>query len=182
MEGHEAFLDVRAGAHLLGAAEEHADGAAPDPLEERLLLGVGVGVADGGDLRAGDAACDELVDDLLVDRVAPGRGVHPHVAEDHLRAAGGCRALPDGGDLLHQGVQLRAGVVRGGPGEHPGVEGELSAVGRDGERVVVAGVHLLRAQALVAGHELTLERCLLVRHRAGDDDGLAALEARAGEV
>ena len=125
---------------------------------------------------------DELVGDLLVGRVAPGRGVHPHVAEGHLRAAGGCRAVPDGGDLLHQGVQLRAGVVRGGPGEHPGVEGELSAVGRDGERVVVAGVHLLRPQAVVAGHELTLERCLFVRHRAGDDDGLPGLEARAGEV
>ena len=73
-------------------------------------------------------------------------------------------------------------MVRGGPGEHPGVEGELSAVGRDGERVVVAGVHLLRPQAVVAGHELTLERGLFVRHRAGDDDGLPGLEARAGEV
>ena len=43
----------------------------PDPLEQRLLLGVGVGVADGGDLLAGDAAGDQLVDDLVIDASSP---------------------------------------------------------------------------------------------------------------
>ena len=36
MERDEASLHVRAGAHLLGGADQHADGAAPDPIEERL--------------------------------------------------------------------------------------------------------------------------------------------------
>ena len=50
MQGDQAFLDVGAGAHFLGAADQHADRAIPDLLEERLLLDVGFGVADGGDL------------------------------------------------------------------------------------------------------------------------------------
>ncbi len=89
MQGDEPFLDVGAGAHLLRAAEQHADRAVPDLLEEGLFLGVGVGVADGGDLFARDAVGDELLDDLVVGGVAPGRRVDAHVAEDHLRAA--CR-------------------------------------------------------------------------------------------
>ena len=56
MQGHQALLDVGAGAHLLRAAEQHADGAGSDLLEQGLLLGVAVGIADGGDLLAGDAA------------------------------------------------------------------------------------------------------------------------------
>ena len=60
----EAFLHVGAGAHFLRAADQHADLAIPDFLEQRLFLGVGVGVADGGDLLAGDASGDEFADDL----------------------------------------------------------------------------------------------------------------------
>ena len=66
MQGREAFLDVGAGAHFLRAADQHPDGAAPDFLEEGLLLGVGFGVADGGDLLARNAACHELGHDLLI--------------------------------------------------------------------------------------------------------------------
>ena len=52
MQGDQAFLDVGAGAHLLRAADQHAHRALPDLLEEGLFLGVGFGVADGGDLLA----------------------------------------------------------------------------------------------------------------------------------
>ena len=52
MQGDQAFLDVGAGAHLLRAADEHAHRTLPDLLEEGLFLGVGFGVADGGDLLA----------------------------------------------------------------------------------------------------------------------------------
>ena len=38
----------------------------PDLLEEGLFLGVGFGVADGGDLLAGNAVGDQLVDDVVV--------------------------------------------------------------------------------------------------------------------
>ena len=56
MQGHQAFLDVGAGAHLLRAADQHPHRTVSDFLEEGLFLGVGFGVADGGDLLARDAA------------------------------------------------------------------------------------------------------------------------------
>ena len=53
VQRHEAFLHVGAGAHLLRAADQHPHRAGPDLLEEGQLLGVGVGVAGGGDLARG---------------------------------------------------------------------------------------------------------------------------------
>src|SRR6266852_1027693 len=64
MQGDKAFLDVGAGTHFLGAADQHAHRTLPDLLEEGLLLGVGFGVAHGGYLLAGDAVGDELLDDV----------------------------------------------------------------------------------------------------------------------
>ena len=52
MQGDQAFLDVGAGAHLLRAADQHAHRTLPHLLEEGLFLGVGFGIADGGDLLA----------------------------------------------------------------------------------------------------------------------------------
>ena len=133
-----------------------------EPLRTRsnsdLLLGVGIGVADGGDLLARDAARGQLVDDLVIDAVTPGRRVDAHVAEDHLRAAGGGGLLPDGGDVVGQGVDLRAGEILGRGRQQPGVEGQLAAVGGDGQGVILAGIDLLRPQPVVAGDQLLLER------------------------
>ena len=56
MQGHQPLLDVGARPHLLRAAEEHADRTLADLLEQGLLLGVGIGVANGGDLPGRDAA------------------------------------------------------------------------------------------------------------------------------
>ena len=147
----------------------------PDLLEQGLLLGVGLGVADGGDLLAGDAVGDQLVDDLVVGRVAPRRRVDAHVAEDHLRAA--CRrgSLPDGSDVFDQALIFESGKSAAVGGQHPGVGGQLAAVGGDGQGVVLPRIDLLRPEPFVALHQLLLEGVLLVRHRAGDDDGLAAL-------
>ena len=112
MCGDEPLLDVRAGAHLLGAAEEHAHRAVSHLLEEDLLLGVRVGVADRGDVLAGDAVLHQLGDDVGIDRVAPGRGVDPQIGKDQLRAACRGRALPDGRDVLDEGVDLGVGEIR----------------------------------------------------------------------
>ena len=114
VQRHQPFLDVGAGAHFLGAADQDADRTAAHPIEQRLFLGVGIGVADGGHLRAGDSAGFELVDDVFVDREAPFRGVHAQIAEDHLRAAGGCGFPPGRGDIFGQGVDLRWRVIGGG--------------------------------------------------------------------
>ena len=71
----------------------------------------------------------------------------------------------------------------GGRGrEQPGIEGELAAVGGDGQGVILPRVDLLRPEPLVAVDQLLLERVLLVGHRAGDDDRLAAFQPRPGQV
>ena len=44
------------------------------------------------------------------------------------------------------------------------------------------GIDLLRPEAFVAVHQLLLERRLLLRHRAGDDVRLAALQPGPGKV
>jgi len=87
MQRDQAFLDVGAGAHFLGTADQDANRALPYLLEERLFLGVRLGVTDGGDLLAGDALGDQLFDDLLVRRMLPCGGIHAHVGEDHLGPA-----------------------------------------------------------------------------------------------
>ena len=53
VQGDQPFLHVGAGAHLLRAADQHPDLAAADLIEQGSFLGVGVGVADGGDLLRG---------------------------------------------------------------------------------------------------------------------------------
>ena len=131
---------------------------------------------------AGNAVGDQLFDDVLVGRVAPGGRIDAHVGEDHLRAARRCGAFPDGSDVFDQPVDLRFREVRCRGRQHPCVGGELAAVGGDVERVVDTRVHLLRPQPLVAFDQLLLEDVLLVGHRAGNDDGLAALQAGPRQV
>jgi hypothetical protein len=58
MQGDQAFLDVGAGAHFLGTADQHTHRTIPYFLEEGLFLGVGFGVADGGDLLGRNAGSD----------------------------------------------------------------------------------------------------------------------------
>ena len=87
MCGDEALLDVRPGAHLLRAAEQDAHRALTNLLEQDVLLGVGVGLADGGDLLPGHAVLHQLVHDVLVHRVPPGGGMNPQIGKDQLGAA-----------------------------------------------------------------------------------------------
>ena len=67
--------------------------------------------------------------------------------------------------------------------QHPGVEGELAAVGGDGQRVVLARVHAspLRMRSYLSTSVCWIASCSL-GHRAGDDLGLPAFERRAGQV
>ena len=60
MGGDEPLLDIRAGAHLLGAAQQDAHRAGADLLEEDVLLGVRVRVANGGDVLRGMPCCTSL--------------------------------------------------------------------------------------------------------------------------
>jgi hypothetical protein len=53
MEGDEPFLHVRARPHLLGAAEENADLAGANILEQRQLRGIRIVVLDEGNLALG---------------------------------------------------------------------------------------------------------------------------------
>ena len=66
--------------------------------------------------------------------------------------------------------------------QHPGIDGQLAAVGGDGQRIVFPRVDLLRPQPLVAFDQFLLEARLLLGHRAGDDDGLAAFQAGTRQV
>ena len=153
----------------------------PDLLEQDLLLGIGVGVADGGDLLPGDAVLHQLGDDVLVDGVPPGGGVDPQIGEDHLRAACGGRPLPDGGDVPHQGVDLGVGEVLG--------LGRSSRASSASLRPSVVMARALSSQGLTvpsgsprSGRPGSPGSRLLLGHRAGDDRGLAAFETGAGEV
>ena len=87
MQGHQAFLDVGAGAHLLRAADQHAHRTVADFLEEGLFLGVGFGVADGGDLLARECRERLVSDDVLVGRIAPRGRIDAHVG----RKSSACR-------------------------------------------------------------------------------------------
>jgi hypothetical protein len=107
--------------------------------------------------------------------------MHTHVAENQLRAALRGGALPDRGHGLHQGVHLRAVVILPGRNQ-PCIERELAAICCNRQGVIDARVHLLGAQPVIAFHELVLDGALRLQHRAGNDRGLAACEARAWRV
>ena len=108
--------------------------------------------------------------------------MNPQIGKDQLGAACGGRALPDGGDVRHQGVDFRVGEVLGRGGEQPGIERQLAPVRGDGEGIILPGLDLPRADRLVARDEGLLDRTLLLGHRAGDDRRLVASEAGARQV
>ena len=175
-------MDIRARAHLLRAAQQDAHRPLADLLEEDVLLGIRVRVSDGGDVLAGNAVLHQLGDDVGIHGVAPGGRVDPQVGEEELGAAYGRGALPDGSDIIDQGVDLRVGEVLRRGREQPRIERQLAAVRGDGQGVILPGLHLPGADRLIAHHEGVLDRILLLRHRAGDDHGLVASEARTGQV
>ena len=77
VDGHKAVLHVGPSAHLLGGAEQDAHLPGTNLAEQLLLLRLGVGVMDKGDLLTGDASRHQLVPDVLVDIESPvplGRG------------------------------------------------------------------------------------------------------------
>jgi len=105
-----------------------------------------------------------------------------HVAADELRAALRGRALPDIRDVLDQRIDLRAGKVRRGGGEEPRIECQLAAVRGDRQGIVLPGIDILMAETVAALLDLGLQCALRLRHRTGDDDGLAALEPRTRQI
>ena len=77
VDRHKTVLHIGPGAHLLGGAEQDAHLAGPHLAEQLLLLRLGVGVVDKGDLLTGDTSRHQLVPDVLVDVESPvslGRG------------------------------------------------------------------------------------------------------------
>ena len=82
-----------------------------------MFLGVAVGVPYGRDLIPWDASGHQFVGDVVIDAVAPGGGVHAHVAEDHLRAARGFGSFPDTHHVFNQGIDLGVGKITSIVGE-----------------------------------------------------------------
>ncbi len=174
-ERGQPFLDVRACAHLLGAAQQDANAAGIDGIEEQLLFGVGIGFVNEGDFGIGDTETDEVLAHFVVDVPALriGRG---EIAEDQLRAAFGGGFLPDGKDAA--GGALEFGIVLGifAQSHQAQVESRFSAIARDLEHVVDAGIDLLCLEGLGAfdqGLDVLLER---VARRGCFDDRLAGFE------
>ena len=87
MQRDQALLHVGAGAHLLGAAEEDADLAGAHVAEQLQLGGVAVVVLDELDVAGGNAAGQQLVPHVLIDREALAAGRDGQVAEDQLGRA-----------------------------------------------------------------------------------------------
>ena len=142
------------------------------------LLRVRVRVADVGDLLRRHAAIHQTPLDLVVDGKAPACRVHAHIAEDHLRAPDIRGPAPYLGGFVEHGGQLGIRLLHGIRADQAGVEGELPAVSGDRQRVVVFRADAALPDTLVAGDQAGLDLDLLVRHRAGYDRRLAALERR----
>ena len=144
VQGDELCLDVGAGAHLLRGADEHPDLAGAGLAEEFLLLGLGGGGVDEGNLAFGDALLQELLLQIVVDvktTVVVRRG---EIAEDKLGRTLFLGPLPDLVDVLRAGGNLAVVVIRQ-PGVHEAlVQGELASVVGDQQHVVlVGGDHLV---------------------------------------
>ena len=182
MQRRQAFLHIGAGAHLLGAAQQHAHRALPDFLKEALFLGVGLRLADRGDLLGRNAVGDELLHDVVVGRITPRRGIDPHVGKDELRAARRGGITPNRKDVLDQPIDFRLGKVGRGRRQHPCIGGELAAVSGDVERVIDARVYLLRPQAFVAFYQFLLDGALLLGHGASDDNRLTFFQTRPWQI
>lgn len=88
VEGDRAALDVGAGAHGLGGADENGDVAVAGVGEDRCLVAVVLGGLHEADLLGGDASVDEAVAEVVVGVVVGVLG-GVHVAEHDLQGAGG---------------------------------------------------------------------------------------------
>ena len=89
-------------------------------LEQGVLLGVGVGVADDGDFARGGCRGDQLLDDLVVDGVTPGVGFTPMSQNTICVPRCGAVCFQMAVMFSDQGVDLRAGAVLRRAGQHPG--------------------------------------------------------------
>ncbi|QRE00577.1 hypothetical protein [Pseudomonas phage Itty13] len=154
VQGDQPVLHVGAGAHLRGGAEQEAHAAGADLAEKLLLLEVGLGVVDEGDLVGRDALGDQLLLQVVIDREVTVQG-HQLV----------------GADLIQLGGRVLVSLVG------PACE-VAQALGLGGTSVLRRGQvdeDQLRAAILV---ELVVERA----HVAGGDVDLAALVIRVARV
>ena len=126
VEGFEAALGVDAGPHGFAGANEHADLAAIDRVEQALFRRGLLVILHEGDLARRHAAGDKGVLDPAIGREATGffGGQRAEVGKDHLRRAGEgvgnavgtgiaiVRCLfPDAMNVVDQGVELVVGLV-----------------------------------------------------------------------
>ena len=133
--------------------------------------------------RPGDAAGDELPDDLVVGRVAPGR----RIARPCRRRSSACRVSAAVRFQMAATFSTRALTFESGKSAAVAESIRASRASLRPSVVMASalssrGIDLLRPQPLVAFHQLLLEGVLLLGHRAGDDDGLAAFQAGPGQV
>ena len=95
VQGHQLLLAVGSGTHALCAAQQHTHLTGPHLGEQVFLLRLRLGIVDIGDLMFRHTHRQQLISNIIVDTestLALGRG---QIAEDHLRRALLCCALPN---------------------------------------------------------------------------------------
>ena len=156
VQGLQPRLHVDAGAHRLRGADQDADAAGVEVVEQALLLGGALEVLHEGDFGGWDAIPNQfLLDPAVGGEAALGFDADgPEVAEDHLAGArdrvgrtvrtiepGGCSLAPDAMHVAHQLVELVLRLVIVLRPDQPHVDGGVATVGDDGEKDVVALLH-----------------------------------------
>ena len=159
MDRHDALLRVHADAHLAGAADQDAHLAVVHVRKELGFLRVGVRVVDEGNLFRRDAELHKAGFQVIVELGAARVHFHVlllcrlgavalalrrrHITEDDLRALDILAGLVLLCDFLSAHIDFAALFIGEGRINHALRVGNLSAVRRDLQHVVLAGVNIL---------------------------------------
>ena len=191
----QAQLDVDPGSHRVGRADQDADTAGIEVVEQALLVGRPLVVLHVGDLAGRDPEPDEFLLDPAVGRESPllFHAERAEVREDELprarlrerRAVGVAievlaGLLVDAVDVRDQPVELVFRlIVVAGPDE-PHVDGSVPAVGDHREQDVIALLNaarpLLDLRDPLGEDALIIAECLA--RRSGDELPLPTLQRR----
>ena len=161
VQRREFLLNIGAGSHLLGGADQHPDLPRAHLAKQLLFLRLRIRGVDIGDFFGWYAPGDQLIPQVIIDveiAVPLGGG---QVAKGHLRGPPGRGALPDGEDIVGAGVDLSGIAVREQGVEEPLVQGQLAPVVGNEQHIVLGAVHhsvadLLRPLSQCRHHLLLL--------------------------
>ncbi len=133
---------------IFWCCEQYPDLTVADPLKEGLFLASESASPTAGDLFPGDAAGDQLRDDIVVSRITPGSRCTPRSQKIIWELLVAAVRVQIAATFSNEPIDLRTWEVRCGRGKHPGVDGELAAVRGDVQRVVYPWVHFLGTAAV----------------------------------